>query len=144
MAGQNAPYCIVQFLGSSSNYISKRTRIDTLVRETGVRILTYDSILRNKELGLSFPKHVLRKDGLGFRFKTVGDCETSIFSCVNAEFLHLSDLEKKLFINQGYDINSWEKGELLVVNDKYPKSRSEEIFGRVLERIKTGNQKSSD
>lgn len=116
------------------NYTGRRARIDTLIRETGVRIQTHDTILRAYKSGFCYPKHVLRIDGDGFRFRTIADCDTALFAFVGPEHLHLTDQDKEHWTARGYDIDSWKKGDFLIINNRYPKRMSDKIIKKVLSR----------
>lgn len=98
------------------------------------KVMTYDSIIsyceNNQEL---YKKLVLSPVGdQAFKIKAVPEgINTSLFSWVTSEYIKVEKPQIDQLKAQGYDIDSWLKGERLVINGRYTHEEG-------WERIKAG------
>ncbi len=93
-------------------------------------LLTYDSLVNNFRYNNQWSKeHIILtlRDGDKFKVKYIPDnLDTSIFASLGPNELELDFGNRNKLINCGYDIEEWEKGNLLVYNNretenKFPK-----------------------
>ncbi|GAG83957.1 unnamed protein product, partial [marine sediment metagenome] len=68
----------------------------------------------NKEL----KKIIITHNKLGYKIKYLNNLDTNIFSYVSPDFLSFNEKQRSLLVGEGYDIDAWEKGELLTFNGK--------------------------
>lgn len=85
-------------------------------------ILTYDSLINNVNWGnqrkMGYAILTLR-DGDKFKVKHIPDnLGTSLFAYLTPTELELDSVNRMKLINCGYDIEEWEKGHLLVFNNR--------------------------
>lgn len=85
-------------------------------------LLTYDSLINNVRWNNQWPKEyaiLTLHDGDKFKVKYIPDnLDTSLFTYLKPNELGLDSENRKKLINFGYDIEEWEKGHLLVYNNK--------------------------
>jgi len=111
-------------------------RVARLEREAGITLMTYDSILRAKgSLHLGIPKNVLAHSRDTFRFKRAC-ADTSMFAHYKPEQIDVDDVARAFFAGRGYDMESWAAGELLVLNDKLPGSKTAEAVANAMDGLK--------
>jgi hypothetical protein len=110
-------------------------RLKRLLEESGVQLLTFDSILRmGPAQAIGRRKNVLRHSGSRFAFK-VAQADTNLFSAFDKNELGVSDEQMTWFAARGYDMKAWQAGELLRVNDKLPFRRMGESTAEMIRDI---------
>nr|AKG47483.1 hypothetical protein pA_00043 [Pectobacterium carotovorum] len=96
--------------------------------ETGIDILTYDSIITNYQSGSSHEKDIVKYSNGQFKFKRMNTANTYILGFLNNDKFYLTDQQKETLKNNGYQIDSWDDGELLKAGfGKYVSSREENV-----------------
>ncbi|QWT22091.1 DUF4263 domain-containing protein [Bacillus sp. NP157] len=115
-------------IGRSDNKNLSPERMGFIVQEeedTGIQILSYDSLIRYWENGPRRKKNVLAVAGNRLKFKLIHTSPGHMFSYVGPDQLALSATDKTYFRNLGYEIDTWTTGELLTVGmGKYGASTS--------------------
>ncbi|MEK4576730.1 Shedu anti-phage system protein SduA domain-containing protein [Bacillus sp. FSL R12-0074] len=86
-----------------------------------VRVLTFDSLISEFMCSkYKYGKMILSHWREGYKVKSVpSNIETSIFAYLNSSMLKLDAEQKRMLIQQGYDIEKWEDGHSLSYNSKY-------------------------
>lgn len=99
----------------------RRTRMFAQKTNDDVRVMTFDSLISEFEHSrFKYKKMILSHWREGYKIKLVpSDLETSIFSYLNSSNLKLSQEQKNVLIQQGYDIEKWESGYALSHNSRY-------------------------
>lgn len=93
-----------------------------LIDETGIDILTYDTLLNWYRNDQRFLKNILRLSGVQYAFKYMHFEPTQIFSYVGPDYLTLTQEQIDHLKNSGYEMDKWKKGDLLTYNNKYASS----------------------
>jgi len=83
-----------------------------------LKILTHDSLISNYKNRSELKKIIITHKKFGYKIKYLNSLSTNAFSYLSKSFLFLNNNQKELLINNGYDINSWEQGDLLRFNGK--------------------------
>jgi len=95
-------------------------------------LLTYDSLINNVRWNNQWSKEyaiLTLRDGDKFKVKYIPDnLDTSLFSYLCPNELELDSENRKMLINCGYDIEEWEKGHLLVYNNKETEEKFRKRF----------------
>ncbi len=128
-------FCYQLIIGRSANKNLSPERMGFIVQEeqdSGIKVLSYDSVLSYWEHGRGEKKNVLTVTGGRLRFKHIHTSPGHMFSYVGPDRLALSAEDRSHFRELGYDIDAWSNGELLTVGmGKYRASTSfEEEFER--------------
>jgi hypothetical protein len=96
-------------------------RISRLSRESAIRLLTYDSILRMQgRHGVGRRKNIFAHFRSTFRIKRA-QADTNLFAHFLPHEIHLEQDQIAWFESRGYDMKAWLAGEYLQVNAKLPK-----------------------
>jgi hypothetical protein len=107
--------------GRSGHLLRDPETRDRLVQYEGTkrRILTYDSLRRAYEAGQNRKKNVLsiRKDRIHFKHLWVEP--STMFAYMDSNELKLSAEDKRQLKAWDYQIDEWEQGQALRVNEKY-------------------------
>ena len=121
-------YVLVTGRNPSGRFSRAQSRlVYQLHREQRIRLLTWDSLLRMSEEYRRWRLNVLvQKDGRA-SFKRA-QAHTSIFAEFHADQIDLPADQEAWFRAEGYDIDRWRKGNLLVLNHKYPADRAGTLF----------------
>ena len=93
-----------------------------LIAESGIDILTYDTLLNWYRNDQRFEKNILRLSGVHFAFKHMHFEPTQILSYIGPDHLELGTEQLKRLSAAGYEMDKWRKGELLIYNHKYASS----------------------
>ncbi len=117
-------YVLVIGRNKEKEGVERKTKMFAQKSNDDIRVMTYDSLISSYQSG-SFPlqKMVLSKWREGFKVKSVpSDIDTSIFAYIKPEYLKIGNECKEELINQEYEIEKWENGEMLSINSKYTAS----------------------
>jgi hypothetical protein len=98
---------------------ARRRRLAT-IHETGIHVMTWDTLLDNYRAGRGEPKAVLTVNSRGYKLKHVERMPELMFAYVRPQHLKLSKEADKALRADGYAIDSWNGGTLLAVNGKWP------------------------
>lgn len=91
-------------------------------RESDITIMTYDSIISYiQEAPYIYKKILISKWLQGIKIKFADSTFTTMFAYINPSYLKLEDPERQKFIDEGYEIEKWENGEMLSFNLKFTK-----------------------
>lgn len=122
----------------------KRDEEDFYNRSTDdFKIMTFDSLLNHVKYHES-PKNILSYSSRKIKVKRMNRKNLgSMLAYFHNEELSIDDEVKKILKEGGCDIVSWEKGELLLVNDKLPISMSDVLFDAVKKRIHCTSEKGN-
>lgn len=136
----------VLVMGSRKETATSKARSRALAEENSgnFKILTYETILsdyiRNSEKMILTEKLILTPydfDRFKIKYIPVGNkafkFNTMIFSYLSPEDINLTDEQISLFKDDGYDMDSWLKGNLLTVNNKFVDSN--EIITSLMNRL---------
>lgn len=117
---------------------ARRRRLASLGEE-GVHVMTWDTLLEEYQSGRGRAKAVLTVDGRGFRLKHAERSPKLLFAYVRPQHLKLSKAAEAALRADGFQIDAWRAGEMLVVNDRHPmgdpKKFREEAVRSYLESI---------
>ncbi len=110
-------------IGRSSEYVNNKKRqahIANLERESGINILTYDSLINwyRHTQGLYY-RNILKLDKDRYVMKYMDASKQYFFSKLLPSQINLTEKQKNILEIQGYQIKDWEKGKYLVFNLKY-------------------------
>ncbi|MBH0345670.1 hypothetical protein ABB03_03665 [Bacillus thuringiensis] len=99
----------------------RKTRMFAQKTNDDVRVITFDSLISEFEHSrYKYKKMILSHWREGYQVKLVpANLETSIFAYLNSSNLKLNSEQKSLLIQQGYDIEKWERGHALSYNSRY-------------------------
>lgn len=93
--------------------------LNRLRNETGIDIMTYDTLLNYYKNSERYKKDILSLAKNKMKFKHIHTDSTMLFSYVSKDDFILTSDQKEYFKSKGYEIDEWEKGKLLAVNGKY-------------------------
>jgi len=117
-------------IGRSTNKnLTEARKLDfrTIQQELGITIMTYDQLVDWYRNDLLFKKNVLRLSGSAFEFKKMAAGPANMLAHLRPGELLLTSDEINELTNLGYNMAAWQRGELLVVNHKYPREEFEKI-----------------
>jgi Domain of unknown function (DUF4263) len=110
-------------IGRSVEYINNENRkrhIANLEKETGINILTYDSLISwYKNSPRNWYKNIVRLDKDRYSFKRMDAKDQTYFAHLSPSQIILTDQQKAELISQDYQISDWENNILLTINLKY-------------------------
>lgn len=115
-------FCYQLIIGRSANKNASEGRkkhFRSIINETGIEILTYDTLLNWYRNNQRFEKNILKLSGIQFAFKLMHFSPTQILSYVGPDYLMLTDEQMEKLSKDGYQMEKWSKGELLTYNIKY-------------------------
>ncbi|HEV2865305.1 MAG TPA: Shedu immune nuclease family protein [Allosphingosinicella sp.] len=104
---------------------ARRRRLAT-IHESGIHVMTWDTLLDNYRAGRGEPKAVLTVNSNGYKLKHVERMPELMFAYVRPQHLKLSKEADKALRADGYAIDAWKGGALLEVNGKWPMGNIEE------------------
>lgn len=110
----------------------RKQEFRSLQQDMGITIITFDQLVDVYRNDLVFEKNVLRVSNGGFEFKSMAAGLNHILSYLGPGELFLSPPEIAALKAEGYDMDAWERGELLVVNGRFPLSASKTMFDSLL------------
>lgn len=115
--------------------------VKQLADESDILLVTYDSIGRmSSRTGIGYPKNILAHLDDSFRVKR-GQADTNLFSYFGCNEISMDDAQAQWFINNKYDIASWNRGQMLTLGNKRPGSQNgedwREIFSEMSRRAAT-------
>jgi len=110
---------------------STKSKLFAQKNSDDIRVMTYDSLISNYNSEYSAQKIILAHHGEGFKIKTLTDVDTYMFAYLGPDHLHITKTDKAKLIKRNYDISSWERGELLVICDRYPARKIKLVLSRI-------------
>jgi hypothetical protein len=129
-------YVLIYGRNSEKENDHRRTRMFAQKTNDDVRVMTFDSLISEYTLAqYRYGKMILSHWREGYKVKSVPtNLDTSIFAYLTPAKLKLELEEKMPLIQQGYEIEKWEKGSFLSYNSKY----TEETFkAKMSQRFKS-------
>lgn len=126
-------------VGRTIEFQTDQAKVDAFeeLQQDDFRILTYDSLLHRYQDRPNPSLNVLSQKGQKFGFKKRHRDNTLMFAWFGPNDIHLENEDIEYYKSQGYDMDKWLNGELLVVDGK----TTEDQFGPTLIRTL---QKSND
>jgi hypothetical protein len=112
----------------------QRGRLRRLEDESKVTLITYDSIIRMMEhqtWRVGYTKNILVHHRNSYRLKKAHTASTQMFAWYRPDEIDVPDELIAWFKGHGYDMDAWLKGEQLVLNGKWPKSREQEFYDAI-------------
>jgi len=107
---------------------ARKKHFRKLINESGVDILTYDTLINWYRNNQRFKKNVLRLSGAQFEFKHMHIEPTQILSYLGPDHLAVSSEQRERLLKSGYEIDKWQKGDLLTFNVKFAESTCEQAL----------------
>ena len=98
---------------------ARKKHVRMLIRESGIDIMTYDTLLSWYKEDRKFTKNILRLVGDAFEFKLMHEEPEHIFAYIGPDKLRLTDAQKDRLRTADYEIDKWAAGDYLVYNTKY-------------------------
>jgi len=114
----------------------RRREFQSLQQDMGITIMTFDQLVDWYRNDLVFEKNVLRTTNAGYAFKSMAAGPSHILSYLGPGELFLSSSEIAALKADGYDMDAWERGELLVVNGRLPLSAADTKFDVLLSKLR--------
>jgi len=134
---------IIRFAGQvaqKKNLSNGRKRHFRLLQnETGIQILTYDQLVDWYRNDQRYKKNVLRLRGFQYDFKSMAAGLNHMLSYFSPGQLLLSENEATALATDGFDMEAWRSGELLVVNGKLPMAKYGALFSNLLSQGRERN-----
>lgn len=98
--------------------MDRKRHFDAICRESGVDILTFDQLAQIYQGGVRFRKNVLRMSKTRYAFKFMSRGLENVLSQAGPDLIELSKEQLNTLRVEGYDVDSWMRGELLAVNGR--------------------------
>lgn len=98
---------------------ARRRRLATL-GEQGIHVMTWDTLLNEYRSGRGHAKAVLTVDGQGYRLKHAERSPKLLFTYIRPKHLKLSRAAEAAVRADGYEIDAWRDGHMLVLNERHP------------------------
>jgi hypothetical protein len=111
-------YLIIGRRDHKSEYENRKQRLKTLSDDNQILIRTYDSLIEPYIKGQNIKKNILKLSKKSFEMKHLNTPPQSMLAYLTPEYLLLSREQKNNLAGLGYEIDKWEKGELLTLNGK--------------------------
>lgn len=99
---------------------SRRRRLAAYLKNDRMQVLTYDSLIRHVESGTAFKKCVYSETATGFSMKNLGGDPSNVFAHLRPHQFAISAEQRAALSAQGYAMDRWAAGDLLVFNSKRP------------------------
>lgn len=118
--------------GDKNRSIERKEHFRNLIDETDINIMTYDSLINRYKHNERFKKNVLRLSRLQYEFKYMHIEPENVFAFIGPEHLSLLPEQRVKLIENGYQIDQWEQGKLLVFNGKGTSSTFNEQLSKAM------------
>ncbi|MDP9759352.1 hypothetical protein QE432_005408 [Agrobacterium sp. SORGH_AS 745] len=115
-------FCYHLIIGRSKNKnasVDRKKQFEQTRRELDINIFTYDSVIQLYRTERRYPKSVMSASKKRFLFKSLVSKPQGIFCYLGPDIISLNVDQELALSEQGYQIDRWKSGELLVVNDKW-------------------------
>lgn len=124
-------YGLIYGRSTENNSLERKAAYADLQQTLGIHLMTYDNLVTRHQNTPGRVKNVVRLTYPGpiFSYAYLNAPPRSEFAFLSPGRLILDADSREVILSLGYDINAWEKGELLIVNHKYPASS---LFGKVI------------
>lgn len=122
MAGATMRAAFVLIAGRSSEldtHEARYQRVKALEQQYGLRVLTYDAIIRQVATGYAAPKAVLHTSSHGYRLQSVQGLPELLLAHVMPQDLELSPEAEAELRAKYYDIDAWNQNHPLIFNEKW-------------------------
>ena len=117
----------------------RTSKLADLQRRYDTKIITYDTILTQVELGRTEPRALITKNKHGYRLKSVEGNPGSMFAWIHPEHMQVPKSLVPILKDRGYNIDAWRNNHLLSVNQKQPL-----ILDKPIKSLKTRFSPDSD
>lgn len=124
-------FCFELIYGRSSekNTEDRSKYLRLTSEQTGIKIMTYDTLLSYYENDLVIEKDIMLFKQGKFHYKKLFTKPEHVFSYIGPSDLVLTKEQQKILNQDGYEIEKWKNGEMLTHNIRYTKSTFEEQGG---------------
>ncbi len=121
-------------IGRTKEFEGSQKKLDALesLQKDDFKILTYDSFISAYNSRLKHPLDVVSQKGQKFSFKYSHRKDTSVFSWLSPNEIHLSTESTAYYKSLGYDIDQWKDGELLAVNRRKTNDHAIAVIGAAI------------
>jgi hypothetical protein len=130
-------------IGRTNEFAAAQAKLDALdnLQRDDFKVLTYDSLFHAFEHKANPVLDVLKQKEQKFTFKHHHRNETAIFGWLSPNEIHLESADIDYYKGEGYDMDSWLQGKLLVVNHR----KTEDKFASEVEKaLRTGHAPTAD
>jgi hypothetical protein len=125
-------YKFVLIIGRNSEIVTQAQKNMFRQKSTNdIRVMTYDSLISFFNYNKIDTKIIGVKSTNAFRILNLNDSDTSMFSHLQSGEVLFGEEIRNQLIAKGYNIPAWEKGELLIVNDKEPRSNMMNVINSI-------------
>ena len=101
---------------------ARKLRLANYGAERDLRIMTYDTLLREVAAGHSRPKAVLRANSRGYLLQSAEGMPAHMFADIMPAQLELSGPAEASLRAETYDIDAWKRNEPLNFNEKWTRT----------------------
>lgn len=117
-------YGLIYGRGAENSSDERRAAYADLQQTLGIHLMTYDNLVTRHQKSPGRVKNVVRltRPGPTFSYAYLNAPPRSEFAYLSPGRLTLDADSRDVIVSLGYDIDAWDRGELLIVNDKYPGS----------------------
>ncbi|WP_240478028.1 MULTISPECIES: Shedu immune nuclease family protein [Pseudomonas] len=118
-------YELVYGRSSDKNTEEKHRHIKLLSDQSNIKIMTYDTLISYYENDLVFKKDIMCFKQGKYHYKNLVTKPEHVFSHIGPGDLELTNAQKEVLRNDGYEIDKWCSGEMLTRNFKCAESTFE-------------------
>lgn len=110
--------------GAENSSDERRAAYVDLQQNLGIHLMTYDHLVTRHQNSPGRVKNVVRltHPGPTYSYAYLNAPPRAEFAFLSPGRLTLDADSREVIVSLGYDIDAWERGELLIVNNKHPKS----------------------
>lgn len=121
--GIEVQYGLVYGRSAENSSDERRAAYADLQKSIGLHLMTYDNLVTRHQNFPGRAKNVVRLTypGPTFSYAYLNAAPRSEFAYLGPGRLTLDADSREVIVSLGYDIDAWENGELLIVNNKYPR-----------------------
>jgi hypothetical protein len=116
---------------------SRRLRLANFGEDHNLRIITYDSILREVRDGHAAPNAVLRANSRGYLLQSVEAMPSNMFAYIKPSQLDLSKEADRKLRDEMYDIDAWKQNKMLTINEKWTAESRPDLYKSMHPNVKS-------
>lgn len=105
---------------SNENNTTSRKKMYADLQQDGIQLLTYDNLISAHKTNGTIRRNIIKttRPGPTFSYAYLNEDPHAEFAYLNSGKLFIPKDVKEILIAKGFDINSWEQGNLLSVNGR--------------------------
>lgn len=115
---------------------ARRLRLANYGAERDLRIMTYDTLLREVAAGHNKPKAVLRANSRGYLLQSAEGMPAHMFAYIMPAQLELSGPAEASLRAETYDIDAWKRNEPLNFNEKWTRASEPALYDNMHPMVK--------